>query len=47
LTKDDDGALVSPARQAIFRMSAEIAAQIAAHARRGYPHGVCGLATGY
>jgi proteasome lid subunit RPN8/RPN11 len=27
----------------VFRMPVEIAAQIAAHARSGYPHEVCGL----
>jgi proteasome lid subunit RPN8/RPN11 len=42
----DEGTPVVPARQAILRMSAEIAAQIVAHAQSGYPHEVCGLVAG-
>jgi hypothetical protein len=36
-----------PARQAGLRMSAEIAAQIAAHAQSGYAAEVCGLIAGH
>jgi [CysO sulfur-carrier protein]-S-L-cysteine hydrolase len=42
----DNGTPVLPARQAIFRLSVEIAAQIIEHAREGYPEEVCGLVAG-
>ena len=45
-TKDGEGAQAIPAHQAIFRMSAEIAAQIIEHAQSGYPDEVCGLVAG-
>ena len=45
-TKDDEGAQGIPEHQAVFRMSAEIAAQIVEHARSGYPAEVCGLVAG-
>ena len=45
-TRDDDVAQAIPAHQAIFRMSAEIVAQIVEHARSGYPTEVCGLVAG-
>lgn len=45
-TQDDEVAQAIPAHQAIFRMSAEIAAQIVEHARSGYPDEVCGLVAG-
>jgi [CysO sulfur-carrier protein]-S-L-cysteine hydrolase len=45
-SKDDEGAQGIPEDQALFRMSAEIAAQIVEHARSGYPAEVCGLVAG-
>ena len=42
----DEGTPVIPAHRAILRMSAEIAALIVEHARRGYPAEVCGLVAG-
>ena len=45
-TTKDDGAPVIPMHRAILRMSAEIAALIVEHARRGYPAEVCGLVAG-
>jgi proteasome lid subunit RPN8/RPN11 len=45
-TTKDEGAPVIPVHRAILRMSAEIAALIVEHARRGYPAEVCGLVAG-
>jgi proteasome lid subunit RPN8/RPN11 len=45
-TPKDEGAPVIPMHRAILRMSAEIAALIIEHARRGYPAEVCGLVAG-
>jgi proteasome lid subunit RPN8/RPN11 len=42
----DEGTPVIPAHPVIFRMSAEIAAQIVEHAQSGYPDEVCGLVAG-
>jgi proteasome lid subunit RPN8/RPN11 len=45
-TTKAEGAPVIPVQRAILRMSAEIAALIVEHARRGYPAEVCGLVAG-
>ena len=43
---EDEGTPAIPAHQDDFRLSAEIAAQIAEHARSGDPDEVCGLVVG-